>query len=130
MIASETNGFLQHLTGLRSEWFYGDSHWWTAFGLLGAFLFGSRFIVQWLHSERHKRVIVPPLFWHLSFWGSIVQLIYGFHLDKLPVILGYLFLPFLYFRNLRLLRRHREPAPAKQDEAGQIPQTGAPPNAG
>jgi lipid-A-disaccharide synthase-like uncharacterized protein len=130
MIASETSGFLQHLTGLHSGWFYRDSHWWTAFGLLGAFLFGSRFIVQWLHSERHKRVIVPPLFWHLSFWGSIVQLIYGFHLDKLPVILGYLFLPFLYARNLRLLRRNHEPPSSKQGETGQTSQPSAPPNAG
>jgi len=127
MITSEATSFLRQLTGERIEWFYRESAWWTAFGLLGNLLFSSRFVVQWLHSERHKRIIVPPIFWHISFWGSVVALIYAFHVDKLPVILGYLFLPFIYARNLKLLRRNSEPAPSKQPEAGQPT---APPKAG
>jgi hypothetical protein len=34
-----------------------------------------------------------------------VSLLYAFHVDKLPVILGYVFLPVLYARNLVLLSR-------------------------
>ena len=30
-------------------------------------LFGSRFFVQWVASERHGRVVVPITFWYLSF---------------------------------------------------------------
>jgi len=127
MITSEATGFLRHLTGERLEWFYRESPWWTAFGLVGNLLFSSRFVVQWLHSERHKRVIVPPIFWHISFWGSVVALIYAFHVDKLPVILGYLFLPFLYARNLKLLRHKHEPSPSKQSEIGQ---SSSPPHGG
>jgi lipid-A-disaccharide synthase-like uncharacterized protein len=56
-------------------------------------------------------VLVPPIFWHLSFWGSVISLIYALHIDKLPVIFGYLFLPFLYARNLVLLRRTKPDAP-------------------
>ncbi len=105
MVTTDTAGFLRHLTGGRPEWFYHDTWWWTAIGLVGNLLFGSRFFIQWFQSERHKRIVVPPIFWHLSFWGSIVSLIYGLHIDKLPVILGCVFLPFLYARNLKLLRR-------------------------
>jgi len=47
----------------------------------------------------------PPIFWHLSFWGSVLQLLYALHIDKLPVMLSYAFLPFLYARNLWLLKR-------------------------
>ena len=41
--------------------------------------------------------------------GSLCALVYAFHVDKLPIILGYLFLPFLYARNLKLLRRIATP---------------------
>jgi lipid-A-disaccharide synthase-like uncharacterized protein len=77
----------------------------TIFGLFGNLLFSLRFIVQWLYSEKQKELVVPAVFWHFSFWGSVIALIYAFHVDKLPVILGYCFLPFLYARNLVLLVR-------------------------
>lgn len=98
-------GFLEPTLGPYMGWFYADSMWWTAVGLLGNLMFSARFAVQWWVSEKHKRIIVPPLFWHLSFWGSIVSLIYGLHVDKLPIILGYVFLPFINGRNLILLWR-------------------------
>jgi lipid-A-disaccharide synthase-like uncharacterized protein len=100
-------GFLQPFLGPVLPWLYLDSIYWTVFGLLGNLLFSSRFVVQWLLSERHKRLIVPTMFWHLSFWGSVVSLTYSLHIDKLPVILGYLFLPVLYGRNLVLLGREQ-----------------------
>jgi len=57
------------------------------------------------------------IFWHLSFWGSVITLVYAFHIDKLPVILGYIFLPFLYARNLRLLYRKQEKVAAGEGSA-------------
>jgi len=48
---------------------------------------------------------VPPIFWHLSFWGSLISLVYALHIDKLPVILSFALLPPLYFRNLMLMKR-------------------------
>lgn len=97
--------FLEPLIGRFVPGLYGDSSWWTVFGLLGNLLFSSRFVIQWLYSEKLKRLVVPAGFWHLSFWGSVIALIYAFHVDKLPVILGYVFLPPLYARNLVLLYR-------------------------
>ena len=102
---SEASGFLQPLLGARFPWLYVESLWWTALGLTGNLMFSSRFLLQWLTSEKQKKIVVPPIFWHLSFWGSLLSLIYSLHIDKLPVILGYAFLPVIYARNLILLRR-------------------------
>ncbi len=109
---NDNTGFLQPLLGQLLPWLYVDSGWWTAFGLLGNALFSSRFVIQWLHSEKRKELVVPPIFWHLSFWGSTVSLVYAVHIDKLPILLSFSFLPFLYARNLILLRR----GPAKVQE--------------
>jgi len=105
----ETGTFLERWLAPFMPWLYADSWLWTAVGLAGNGLFSSRFLYQWLHSERRRQLIIPPAFWHLSFWGGLVQLLYALHTDKLPVILGSLFLPLIYGRNLALLRRTRKP---------------------
>src|ERR1051325_11279485 len=99
----DSPGVVQHLLGYHLGWLFSDSGAWTCFGFLGTFLFGSRIVIQWLCSERHQKIVVPPIFWHLSFWGSLISLIYAVHIDKLPVIFGFIFLPFIYARNLILL---------------------------
>ena len=99
------NTFLEPCLGHLLPWLYVDSSYWTTFGLVGNALFTSRFLIQWIKSERQQQVVVPPIFWHLSFWGSIISLIYALHIDKLPVILGYAFLPVMYFRNLQILKK-------------------------
>lgn len=107
---NEPSGLLQPFLGNLLPWLYRDSLGWTAFGLIGNVLFSSRFLLQWLHSEKQKQLLIPPIFWHLSFWGSVISLIYAFHIDKLPVILGYFFLPIIYARNLVLLSRGNKTA--------------------
>ncbi|KAB2962472.1 MAG: hypothetical protein F9K18_09775 [Thermoanaerobaculia bacterium] len=102
---TEASGFLEPLLHRALPWLYVDSTWWTVIGLFGNALFSSRFLIQWLYSEKKKQLLVPPIFWHLSFWGSAISLVYALHIDKLPVILSFAFLPFLYFRNLVLLKR-------------------------
>lgn len=97
-------------------WLYVSTWWWTTVGFAGNILFGSRFIFQWLESERQKKLVVPAYFWQLSFWGSVLNLVYAFHLDSAPLILGVAALPFIYGRNLVLLRRggdesSEQPAP-------------------
>ena len=104
----DSTGVIQQLFGPHCAWLFRDSVAWSGLGFFGAFLFGSRVVVQWLHSEKHKKIVVPPIFWHLSFWGSLINLIYAVHIDKLPVICGVIFLPAFYARNLVLLRRGRQ----------------------
>jgi lipid-A-disaccharide synthase-like uncharacterized protein len=106
-----SESFLQSHLGAVAPWLYVDSSAWTAVGLVGGALFSSRFVLQWLHSERRGKLTVPPMFWHLSFWGSVVSLVYAIHLDKVPIILSYVFLPALYGRNLWLLKREQRAVP-------------------
>ncbi|RBP38517.1 lipid-A-disaccharide synthase-like uncharacterized protein [Roseimicrobium gellanilyticum] len=101
-----TSAFLQNwLEPIFGHWLYVDSMLWTVVGFLGAAIFGSRFVLQWLQSEKEKKLVVPWYFWHLSFWGSVLNLLYFLHLDKAPLVLGNCFLPFLYGRNILFLRR-------------------------
>ena len=98
-------GLLRPLLEDALPWLYVEALGWTALGLAGAAIFSSRFLLQWLQSEKEKRLVVPAYFWYLSFWGSVLNLIYALHIDKLPVILGCCFLPILYGRNIILLKR-------------------------
>ena len=98
-------GLFQPFVGNLLPWLYRESTWWTGFGLLGNIMFSSRFILQWLYSEKLKRLVVPPIFWHQSFWGSLITALYALHVDKLPFIIGSFFLPFIYARNLWLLKK-------------------------
>jgi len=100
-------GFLAPFFNHYIPWLYWESMWWTVFGVLANITFSGRFVLQWLHSEKARKVVVPAIFWHLSFWGSVMNLVYSIHLDKFPLILGCFFLPFLYGRNLYLLYRHQ-----------------------
>jgi lipid-A-disaccharide synthase-like uncharacterized protein len=90
-------------------WLYSHSYWWTILGFCGNALFSSRFLLQWLSSEKKGSLVVPTYFWHLSFWGSVLNVIYAFHIDNAPIIFGVIALPFIYGRNLVLLRRTRSP---------------------
>ncbi|UXI66322.1 hypothetical protein N4264_16375 [Tahibacter amnicola] len=46
-----------------------------------------------------------------------MTLLYAIHIDKLPIILGSMFLPFVYARNLWLLMRHGSAEKPPQNEA-------------
>lgn len=112
--------FLQPVLQGWVPWLYSHSYWWTVLGFCGNALFSSRFLLQWLSSERKGAVVVPTYFWHLSFWGSVLNVIYAFHIDNAPIIFGVIALPFIYGRNLVLLRRTRQPAevePARKPAA-------------
>ena len=71
-------------------------------GFLAQILFSSRLIVQWLHSERQKRVITPTIFWTLSLFASFLLFIYGYLRDDFAIMLGQGLTYFIYIRNLQL----------------------------
>jgi lipid-A-disaccharide synthase-like uncharacterized protein len=100
-------GFLAPFLYQFVPWLYWHSLWWTVLGFAGGLTFSGRFVLQWIHSEKARRVVVPKIFWHLSFWGSVLNTIYFFHLDAAPAIFANVFLPFLYGRNLYLLYKHQ-----------------------
>ena len=85
---------------------------WVAFGLAGQMLFGSRFIVQWLASEKKKQSYIPVHFWYLSLCGGIVTAIYAIHRRDPVFIIGQSAGLIVYIRNLMLIHRaHRRTTP-------------------
>ena len=84
---------------------WSDSTPWLAFGLLGQTAFFSRFLVQWIASERAGRSYVPMAFWYLSLLGSVILLIYAIHRAEPVFLLGYLPNSVVYIRNLVLIQR-------------------------
>jgi len=77
-------------------------------GMLGQAGFASRFLVQWIASERAGRSIMPLAFWWLSIAGSLLLLLYAMHIKAVPIVLGQLPNCFIYARNLHLVKRYRE----------------------
>ena len=84
---------------------WNDTPFWLAFGLAGQAAFFSRFLVQWVASERAGESYVPVAFWYLSLLGSVVLLVYAIHRREPVFALGYLPNFVVYTRNLVLLRR-------------------------
>jgi lipid-A-disaccharide synthase-like uncharacterized protein len=74
--------------------------------LCGQAIFASRFIVQWIASERKKRSVIPLSFWWLSIAGSLTLLTYAIYQQDPVFILGQSTGMLIYLRNLYLLRRH------------------------
>ena len=80
-------------------------HTWVGIGLAGQACFFSRFLVQWLASERQGRSVVPRAFWYLSISGGLILLSYSLWRRDPVFILGQSVGLLVYLRNLMLLRR-------------------------
>ena len=76
---------------------------WLAFGFSGQLLFGSRFLVQWLCSERKGESYIPLVFWYLSIGGGMMLLAYAIYRKDPVFILGQSMGCIVYLRNLRLI---------------------------
>ena len=96
-------------------------HPWKIVGLSGSLIFGVRFLIQWIASERARKSVIPFGFWECSALGSILTLSYFamYQRDSVGVIMTALPLP-IYLRNLyfRYSRKHpkhpgNEPRPAE-----------------
>ena len=74
-------------------------------GFTGQFIFASRFVVQWIYSEKKGRSEIPVVFWYLSIIGGIGLLIYAIFRKDPVIILGQTFGVFIYIRNLILIYR-------------------------
>ena len=77
-------------------------------GFAGQGLFASRFIVQWILSERRGESFIPVIFWYLSIVGGIGLLTYAIFRKDPVIITGQLFGIFVYSRNLFLVYKKRE----------------------
>ncbi len=78
---------------------------WVLIGFFGQFIFFLRFIVQWLASEKHARVVIPTMFWYLSIAGSFIILAYSIHIKDIVFITAQVLSLAIYARNLMFERR-------------------------
>ena len=81
-------------------------------GLLGQALFFSRFLVQWIASEKMGRSVVPLSFWYFSIGGGGLLLVYAFWRKDPVIVLGQAVGLFVYVRNLMLIHRRRAVVPS------------------
>jgi lipid-A-disaccharide synthase-like uncharacterized protein len=75
---------------------------WLWIGWLGNACFFSRFLVQWLRSERAGKSVAPRSFWWLSLAGTFLLFAYTFYRGEVVLLVGYTVNALIYFRNLQL----------------------------
>ena len=86
---------------------------WLCVGFCGNACFFTRFLIQWIHSERAGESRFPVIFWWQSMVGTILLLAYFIHKGDPVGILGYVLNVIPYSRNLVLVyRKRRLAAPA------------------
>lgn len=89
---------------------------WLIYGIgfLAQFLFSARLFVQWILSEKNKRIVTPSLFWKLSLLASFLLFVYGYLRDDFAIMLGQSLTYFIYIRNLHLQGEwQRSPLPLR-----------------
>jgi lipid-A-disaccharide synthase-like uncharacterized protein len=81
---------------------------WLGVGFGAQILFSSRFLVQWLASEKAGRSIIPVSFWYLSLGGGLLLLSYAIWRKDPVFILGQSTGVFIYSRNIYMIIRERK----------------------
>jgi lipid-A-disaccharide synthase-like uncharacterized protein len=78
---------------------------WILIGFIGQSFFFSRFLVQWIASERKGKSTIPNAFWYFSIAGSALLLSYAIYRMDPVFIMGQSVNQFVYIRNLVLVKR-------------------------
>ncbi|PIP72744.1 MAG: lipid A biosynthesis protein [Nitrospinae bacterium CG22_combo_CG10-13_8_21_14_all_47_10] len=81
---------------------------WMIIGFVGQALFGARFLIQWIVSEKKGESTFPLAFWYCSIGGAIVLLAYAIHRQDPVFIVGQSLGSVIYIRNLVLIDRKRK----------------------
>lgn len=79
---------------------------WLMVGFVGQGIFASRFIIQWIVSERKKMSVIPMIFWYISLVGSMVLLSYAIYKKDPVFILGQSMGFIIYLRNIILIKNN------------------------
>ena len=83
--------------------------WWKIIGFVGAFMFGGRWLVQFVASRRFGKPVIPRAFWYMSIVGSLMTLAYFMFSAKQDAVgvLQNLFPAFTAVYSLMLDIKHR-----------------------
>ena len=77
-----------------------DNLWIFTLGLTAQGLFAARMLVQWILSEKARKVINPTIFWILSLAGSLLFFYYGWLRKDFALMLGQVIGYYVYIWNL------------------------------
>lgn len=78
-----------------------------AIGFFGQAIFASRFIIQWIYSEKKGQSSIPIIFWYLSVIGGLTLLVYAIYRKDPVIIMGQSFGVLIYVRNLVLIYKKK-----------------------
>lgn len=81
---------------------------WIAIGFIGQGLFTSRFLIQWIYSEKKRKSVIPTAFWYFSLGGGLTLLAYAIHRKDPVFIAGQATGVVVYVRNLVLISKERK----------------------
>lgn len=87
---------------------------WLAIGFIGQALFFSRFLVQWIVSERKGESVIPHAFWYFSIGGGVFLLAYSLWRRDPVFISGQAVGLLVYARNLYFIHRTPQGSAATQ----------------
>ncbi len=76
------------------------NNYWLIIGFFGQALFSTRFVIQWMATEKNKKSVIPTAFWYFSIAGSLTLLSYALYRRDPVFVLGQTFGVFIYLRNL------------------------------
>ena len=69
-------------------------------GFISQLLFFMRTLLQWILSERAKKVLSPTIYWVLSIIASYLFFIYGWFRNDFSILLGQMISYYIYIWNL------------------------------
>ena len=76
---------------------------WVIIGLLGQLIFFSRWVVQWIASEKNSKSVIPTPFWWCSLCGGLITFVYAYHISSFPFMLAQFTGIIIYLRNIYLI---------------------------
>jgi lipid-A-disaccharide synthase-like uncharacterized protein len=92
---SDINAYFAGLTFVETVW--------LGIGFFGQSLFFSRWIIQWIASERKAESQMPLAFWYMSLFGGLIVFAYAIHRRDPVFMVGQGIGSFVYLRNLMLI---------------------------
>ncbi|MCH4155207.1 MAG: lipid-A-disaccharide synthase N-terminal domain-containing protein [Muribaculaceae bacterium] len=77
--------------------------WWIyAIGFTAQGFFSARILIQWILSERARKVVSPVAYWVCSIVGAYLLFIYGWLRMDFSIILGQVISYYIYLWNLNV----------------------------